>query len=156
MILQFGPLIRTWTLCFKSKHCYFKRVVKSYGNFINITKTLANHHQKLQSYLMEIGLFKKELELYVELVAVEYSPEIISCLSLCFFDVKNAVFTKKFIKALCISSISITVICNRFKLSNYSDLSYEKKFDLLAGLKFDQFCKYLLLGISFKFCITLL
>ena len=95
MILQFGPLIRTWTLCFGSKHLYFKRVFKSYGNFINITKTLANHHQMLQSYLMEIGLFKKELELFVELVAVEYPPKIISCLSLCSFDVKKCFFYKK-------------------------------------------------------------
>ncbi len=45
----------------------------------------------LQSHLMEVGIFGKELELFGKLVAVEHSPEIVSsissifCLSKCIF-----------------------------------------------------------------------
>lgn len=40
IILQFGPFIRLWTLRFESKHCYFKRCVKSAQNFKNVCQTL--------------------------------------------------------------------------------------------------------------------
>ena len=48
---------------------------------------------------------KKELKLFFELVAVEYSPKIISRLSLCSFDVKKCFFLQKIVyKALSILS----------------------------------------------------
>lgn len=56
LIRQFGPLIRTWTLRFESKHRFFKRCVRSSGNFINLTKSLAEKHQLLQAYLQCAGL----------------------------------------------------------------------------------------------------
>lgn len=56
LITQFGPLIRTWTLRFESKHCFFKRCVRASGNFINLTKSLAEKHQFLQMYLQCTGL----------------------------------------------------------------------------------------------------
>ena len=44
LILLFGPLIRLFTLRFESKHMFFKEVVRSCKNFINITYTLAKKY----------------------------------------------------------------------------------------------------------------
>ena len=33
LILLFGPLIRLWTLCFESKHSYFKQCARKLHNF---------------------------------------------------------------------------------------------------------------------------
>ena len=51
LILQFGPLIRVWTLRFESKHSYFKRCARYSQNFINVCHTFAERHQLLQAYL---------------------------------------------------------------------------------------------------------
>lgn len=51
LTLQFGPLIKVWTLRFESKHQYFKRCVRNCHNFINVPKMLATRHQQLQAYL---------------------------------------------------------------------------------------------------------
>jgi hypothetical protein len=61
LILKFGPLIRLWTLRFESKHSYFKRVARATKNFLNVTKSLAEKHQKLLAY-------KSSGELYVNLL----------------------------------------------------------------------------------------
>lgn len=50
LIIKFGPLMRVWTLCFESKHSYFKRCARSAQNFINVTQSLANQHQYFQAY----------------------------------------------------------------------------------------------------------
>ena len=49
----YGPLVRSWTLRFESKHSYFKRVAKRSQNFKNIEKLLAKNHQLLQSCILE-------------------------------------------------------------------------------------------------------
>jgi len=51
LTLQFGPLVRLWTLRFESKHQYFKRCVRRSRNFINVAKMLASRHQLQQAYL---------------------------------------------------------------------------------------------------------
>lgn len=50
LIVQFGPLIRSWTMRFESKHTYFKRCVRYLHNFKNICLTLSERHQLLQAY----------------------------------------------------------------------------------------------------------
>ena len=82
MILQYEPLSKLWALRFESKHRYFKRVIKSCGNFVNVTHTLAHFHQMLQSHLLETELFEEELQLRV-LNCSQYSSHISSCI---FYD----------------------------------------------------------------------
>jgi hypothetical protein len=55
-ILQFGPLIRLWTLRYESKHSNFENCVRKLRNFKNVCSTLADRHQLLQAYLSE-GMF---------------------------------------------------------------------------------------------------
>lgn len=57
LILQFGPLIRLWTLRFESKHTYFKECARKLHNFKNLCSTLATRHQLLQAYLASGFLF---------------------------------------------------------------------------------------------------
>ena len=57
LILQFGPLIRVWTLRFESKHSYFKKCARYSMNFINICHTFAIRHQLLQAYMRNGTLF---------------------------------------------------------------------------------------------------
>lgn len=45
-----GPLIRMWCMRYEGKHRYFKRWAKIMGNFKNIAKTLAMHHQRNLCY----------------------------------------------------------------------------------------------------------
>ena len=40
LIEKFGPLKHYWTFRFESKHRYFKQLIKSLHNYINITSTL--------------------------------------------------------------------------------------------------------------------
>ena len=51
LILEFGPLIKVWTMRYESKHRFFKRVVRYSLNFINIIKSLSIKHELLQSYI---------------------------------------------------------------------------------------------------------
>lgn len=61
LILQFGPLIHMSTLRFESKHSYFKRIIRCKKNFINITHSLTEQHQMLQSALLAGGgLFQSD------------------------------------------------------------------------------------------------
>lgn len=57
LIIQFGPLIRLWTMRFESKHTYFKQCARKLHNFKNLCATLAERHQLLQSYLSAGNLF---------------------------------------------------------------------------------------------------
>ncbi len=47
-----GPLIRMCCMRYEAKHIYFKHLARVLGNFKNIAKTLANHHQLYMCYLM--------------------------------------------------------------------------------------------------------
>jgi len=57
LIIQFGPLIRLWTLRFESKHTYFKQCARKLHNFKNVCSSLAERHQLLQAYLSAGCLF---------------------------------------------------------------------------------------------------
>lgn len=54
MLLNFrhGPLVRMSAIRYEAKHRYFKRWATIMGNFKNIAKTLADHHQRYLCYLM--------------------------------------------------------------------------------------------------------
>ena len=62
LMYNFGPLIHIWTLRFEGKHTYFKRCIRNTHNFVNVTATLANHHQMFQGYLLSTGLFDPVLK----------------------------------------------------------------------------------------------
>ncbi len=49
LIIAFGPLIHFWCMRFEAKHSYFKRLVRSTKNFINLPITLAKRHQQMQA-----------------------------------------------------------------------------------------------------------
>ena len=57
LTMQFGPLIRVWTMRFEAKHSYFKRCMRYCQNFSNVTALLTERHQLLQSYLATGTLF---------------------------------------------------------------------------------------------------
>lgn len=51
LMIQYGPLVRHWTIRFEAKHSYFKQLSQSMGNFINLPYSLAMRHQQYQCYL---------------------------------------------------------------------------------------------------------
>ena len=51
LIKQFGPLVKTWTLRFESKHTFFKDTIRNKRNFKNVTLTLSNEHERYQALL---------------------------------------------------------------------------------------------------------
>ena len=55
-----GPLITMWTMRYEAKHRYFKRWASIMGNFKNISKTLAVHHQKHLCYQMTTNTYLTE------------------------------------------------------------------------------------------------
>lgn len=61
LTLQCGPLIRLWTLRFEGKHSYFKNCARTATNFKNITKTLTEKHQLLQTLYSSGSLFGPEV-----------------------------------------------------------------------------------------------
>lgn len=71
LMLQFGPLIRVWTLHFEAKHSYFKECARKLYNFKNLCLTLSERHQMLQAYLDKGNLFhpsvqvEKRIDFYV-------------------------------------------------------------------------------------------
>ena len=79
LLLQFGPLIHMWTLRFESKHSYFKDIIRSPGNFMNVSYTLAKTHQMLQSYSHKTELFQPHLAPVVD-TAANYSETVMQTL----------------------------------------------------------------------------
>lgn len=51
LLKLYGPLIKFSTMRFESKHQYFKQIAAKSRNFINLTKSLTERHQILQSTL---------------------------------------------------------------------------------------------------------
>lgn len=47
---EYGPLRPLWCMRHESMHQYFKSVVASLGNYINVTNTMANRHQMRQCW----------------------------------------------------------------------------------------------------------
>lgn len=59
-----GPPVCFWTMRYEVKHSYFKRLVQSLGNFINLPYTLAWGHQEYQCYLHNSNqVFMDDIEL---------------------------------------------------------------------------------------------
>lgn len=50
LMVEFGPLVRLWTLRFESKHSYLKRCCRRFQNFKNLTSSLSEQWQLLQAY----------------------------------------------------------------------------------------------------------
>ena len=50
-----GPLSCMWCMRYEAKHSYFKHLAHVLGNFKNIPKTLAEHHQMYMCYHMADG-----------------------------------------------------------------------------------------------------
>jgi hypothetical protein len=46
---EFGPLVRLWTMRYEAMHKYFKSLVSSVKNFVNLPYTLACRHQQLKA-----------------------------------------------------------------------------------------------------------
>lgn len=78
-----GPLISLWCMRFEAKHNYFKNLVHKFHNFKNITKTLAEQHQRYMFYewkcrtsslLPEIESGKGDLSSYKQFIENFY-PE---------------------------------------------------------------------------------
>ena len=44
---RLGPLIQYWCMRYESKHSYFKQLVRSIGNWINLPLTLGKRHQQM-------------------------------------------------------------------------------------------------------------
>jgi hypothetical protein len=63
LILQFGPLLRLWTMRFESKHSYFKRCARVVKNFRNLSYSLARKHQLLQAYYSAGSLYCEDVTL---------------------------------------------------------------------------------------------
>lgn len=88
---NFGPLIRFWTMRFESKHQYFKKMVKHIPNFKNVTQSMAERHQLLQSYLFANSIYAdiviaKGITPVVENLV---NHTIIKCLNSIPFHLKN-------------------------------------------------------------------
>ncbi len=50
LIKQFGPLVALWTMRFKAKHHFFKRVIRQTGCFRNVLMSLARKHQTMIAF----------------------------------------------------------------------------------------------------------
>lgn len=74
--LQFGPLIHTWTMCFESRHSYFKRCIRSSKNFKNVTKSLADRHQLYQAYQNHGGVFGPQVQVFN---STTFNPDLYDC-----------------------------------------------------------------------------
>ena len=58
-----GPLIHLWAMRMESKHQYFKNVIRTSKNFINVTKTCAIRHELAQITHRYNGLFPDKLSM---------------------------------------------------------------------------------------------
>ena len=50
LIGMHGPLRHLWCMRFEAKHQYFKSVISSLGNYVNVTATMATRHQMRQCW----------------------------------------------------------------------------------------------------------
>ena len=85
LTLRFGPLIWVWTMRFESKHKYFKYVIASSQNFINVSKTLSTRHQMLQASYSTSRLYPPKLQVKhaTEFSMEFYNQQFQSCLLAC-------------------------------------------------------------------------
>ena len=59
--MMYGPLIFIWAIRLEAKHTFFKNVVRTAKNFINVPKTCSNRHQMAQISYFYNGLFPKKV-----------------------------------------------------------------------------------------------
>lgn len=106
LILNFGPLIRVWTLRFESKHSYFKQCARKLHNFKNLCKTLAVRHQLLQAFLSEGSVLPQilQIEKGVEFYVHDYRQSIQDAVAKFTFNPEN-----------CIASYSVTYKGTEYK-----------------------------------------
>jgi len=95
LIVQFGPLIRLWTLRFESKHTYFKQCARRLHNFKNLCGTLAKRHQLLQSFLSAGTLFPPSVvvEKGTEFIVGDYNDKIRQSVAHLHFDHLNTLIS---------------------------------------------------------------
>lgn len=67
LILEFGPLMKVWTLRFESKHSFFKRIIRYSHNFKNITMTLSEKHELYQSLMRSGAGLRSAVDIYNEI-----------------------------------------------------------------------------------------
>lgn len=122
LILQFGPLIHLWTLRFESKHCYFKRCIRSAQCFKNVCKTMSIKHQLLQAYKHTSSYFQNVIEVRksIPLITNTYSLNIRAALEVCHIDESSEV------------SLEITVLGTLYKKGHYVVLN-SCEYGLLFG-----------------------
>lgn len=113
LTLQFGPLIRIWTMRFESKHSYFKRCIRASKNFRNITKSLSERHQLLQAYQSRGNLFSPELimsdctRFYPEL----YDSQVKDAFKVFDVSPSNAVVTDKItVRGTCYANDMLVIL----------------------------------------------
>ncbi len=51
-VIRHGPLKNVWAMRYEAKNKYFKKWAKITGNFKNVAKTAATHHQRYMCYHM--------------------------------------------------------------------------------------------------------
>ena len=61
LILRYGPLIRLFTLRFESMHAFFKRVIRSCKNYINITYTMARKYMCRSAFNRSVNLLSEDI-----------------------------------------------------------------------------------------------
>jgi hypothetical protein len=106
LVLQFGPLIRLWTLRFESKHTFFKQCVRKLHNFKNLPSTLAERHQLFQAYLGAGNLFVPEVQ-------VDKGTEF--DVGLCSSDIQDAVSDCRFLARDTLTTSELVYKGTRYK-----------------------------------------
>jgi len=120
LTLQFGPLIRTWTMRFESKHSYFKRCIRASKNFRNITKSLSERHQLLQAFQSRGNVFSPELIMSdcVRFCPELYDSQIKGALKAFNVTSSNAVVTDRItVRGTCyVNDMLVILSCNTGEL----------------------------------------
>lgn len=123
LILQFGPLIRLWTLRFESKHTYFKQCARKLHNFKNLCSTLAERHQLLQAYFNAGVLIPSD---------VQSDTGLRLDISIYSADIQDAISQDLFLSTDTVVSHSTTVKGTTYKKGLYVLLT-ETEDGLLTG-----------------------
>lgn len=108
LIMQFGPLIRLWTLRFESKHTYFKQCSRKLRNFKNPCSTLAERHQLLLAFLSAGTFFPPDvlMEKGTQFFSGDYND-----------DIKEAVSHRSFESVNTLIGYEVTVKGTKYKKS---------------------------------------
>lgn len=80
LIYMFGPLIKSWTMRFESKHTFFKRIARVIRNFRNILFSFSLKHELLQCYLRTGAdtVLPIEIMKASDFISSHYSPAIVN------------------------------------------------------------------------------